>query len=532
MAEKKYEIDISPSNNYYLHILKELNQQDILDIKQTHHKISIHNLFQSSQLINEIYKEQGTQDFILYNHNQESKSSAKYLSNNCLITIENDELSAKMRLAPNCSLNEIKKEIAKARISFGIIYAEIDFMIKFNRKESFVFAKGNPSISIEEASHELLFETIRPFPANIQQGNKGVYLDTTIENRTFAHSTIAKIHKGAQGQTGKTITGATIPTKLLPTKPITLGENVYEEKGEIKAIIDGLIEFNKSHIEVTPTLIIKEPLLNEKIDFEGTVIIENMIQNSTINATQDIIVYNTSNSTKLNADGYIYILTGFIGKSSKAKAKQGIFCGYAHNCSLTTTEGDINIGYESLHAHMDSAKSIYIERKASGGKLKARENIVMESSGSERITSKTDLSLDFDNNPKNIKSDSLINDIKSTERKYENAINELNRFKDFSKKSKEYLIKDPTFQKLTSIVFNLQEELKAQLLQLKEEETETEEKKHKSGRIIIRENIWNGTSITINDDNITVDKNANQASTFRQGHYGIIRERYEKDSDY
>ncbi|MEI7941940.1 MAG: FapA family protein, partial [Candidatus Riflemargulisbacteria bacterium] len=321
------------------------------------------------------------------------------------------------------------------------------------------------------------------------------------------------------------------PTRIQPRKPLNLGKNVFENKTDIMPTISGIIHYSSEVIEVIPTLIIKEPVINQNIEFDGTVIIENMVQNSTIKATHDITIYSTSDTTILEAKGYIYLLTGFFGNSSKATAKKGIFCGYVHNSKLTTIEGDINIGYESLHATLNSGKSIYIEKKAAGGKLTAKENIIMTSSGAERITTKTELTLNYDINKKNKTIAYLIQEMQTTERKYQNATKELSRYEISSEKSKNLLIKDSAFIQLTSIVFELQEQLKEQLNILSKNKTSNEEVPlpQRTGLIVIKDKAWNGTSITINKENFIIDKNANQGSTFHLGNYGIIRERYEQE---
>ncbi len=533
MDQKKYEIDVSACNNFYINIIKELGLQDILDIKKIYPDISLYDLFNTVELINEAYKETGEKNFIIYGQkNKDKPDKIDYLSNNCFISINKDERIATMKINPNGNLENIQKEINKTGIIYGIMTEIIESMKKDKIKNTFIFAIGDNPIPIEEAKYTFFYETKRPFPVNLQQGTKGVYFDTTLENRTILGQTIAKLNKASVGISGKTITGLTIPTRIKPRKPISIGKNVYEINSEIKPEINGIVNYSSELVEVIPTLIFKEPLLNQNIEFDGTVIIENMVQGSTIKATHDITIYGTSNSATLIADGYIYLLTGFVGNSSKAIAKQGIFCGYAHNSKLTTLDGDIHIGYESLHATLDSGRSIYIEKKASGGKLSAKENIIMESSGAGRITTKTDLIINYDANKKNVSTLALIQEIKSTERKYQNATKELARFETTSEKPRNMVIKDHAFQHLTSMVFELQELLKEQLYLLSKNPLTDEDldKPTRIGTVLIKDKAWNGTSITINSENFLVDKNANQGSLFRLGSYGIIRERYENET--
>ena len=532
MNQKKYEVDVSTCNNFYINIIKELGPQDIIDIKKKYPEISLYDLFNTIELINEVHREEGLTDFIFFSQIDNGNSrQAEYLSNNCYISINKDETLANIKINPNGNSEKLQNEISKTGIIHGIMPEIIDYIVTNKIADPFVFAKGDFPIPVKEANYTFYYETIRPFPVNIQQGTKGVYLDTTIENRTILGKKIAKISKPSKGLPGKTITGLTIPTKIQPRKRLTLGENVFENESAILPKINGVIHYSSEIIEVIPTLIIKEPVLNQTIEFDGTIIIENIVQNSTIKATHDITIYGTSNSTTLEAEGYIYILTGFTGNSSNATAKKGIFCGYAHNSKLTTIEGDINIGYESLHAKLNSGKSIYVDKKVSGGRLSAKENIFMESSGAERITSKTELILTYDSNKRTISMTDIIQEMQTTERKYQNATKELTRFEISSEKPKNLLIKDSSFQQLTSIVFELQEQLKEQLQLLSKNtsSTETTPETQKTGLIVIKDKAWNGTSLTINNETFLIDKNANQGSTFRLGNYGIIRERYEKE---
>jgi uncharacterized protein (DUF342 family) len=532
MNQKKYEMDVSSCNNFYINIIKELGTQDIIDIKKIYPEISLYDLFNTIELINEVFREEGLTDFIFFSQiDKEHSHQAEYLSNNCYISINKDETLANIKINPDGNSDKLQKEINKTGIIYGLMTEIVDYIVANKILDPFVFAKGDFPVPVKEANYTYFYETKRPFPVNLQQGTKGVYLDTTIENRTILGKKIATITKSSKGIPGKTITGLTIPTKIQPRKNLTLGENVIENGSTILPKINGVIDYSSEIIEVIPTLIIKEPVFNQNIEFDGTIIIENMVQNSTVKATHDITIYGTSNSATLEAEGYIYILTGFTGNSSKATARKGIFCGYAHNSKLTTIEGDINIGYESLHAKLTSGKSIYVEKKVSGGRLSAKENIYMDSSGSERITSKTELTLNYDTNKKTITMTDLIQEIQTTERKYQNATKELTRFEISSEKSKSLLIKDSSFQQLTSIVYELQEQIKGQLLSLSKNKDSNEEtpEPQKTGLIVIKDKAWNGTAITINHESFFVDKNANQGSTFRLGNYGIIRERYEKE---
>lgn len=532
MSQKKYEIDISPCKNLYVHIIKNLGLQDLIDIKKQHPNVSLYELYETVELINECYKEKGETSFIVYNSSSASQTTAEYISNNLFLSINQDETIATIKINPNLTNAEkLLKEINKTGVIYGIM-PEILEHLKNNKVFDFIiFAKGVFSIPVEEAKYKFYYETKRPIPINIQQGTKGVYLDTTLANRTITGKTIAKINKSSEGIIGKTVTGLSIPTKVKPNKPLTLGKNVYEDNSEIKPSIDGIIHYSNEVIEVIPTLILKEPVINQKINFNGTIIIENMVQGSTIKATRDLTIYGTSNSSILEAEGYIYLLTGFVGKGSKATAKQGIFCGYAHNSSLTTINGDIHIGYESLHAYLNSGKSITVEKKVSGGKLTAKENIIMETSGSERITTKTELEINYDPNKKFVSKSFVLETIRNTERKYQKAMKELSRIEISSEKSKTLLIKDSAYQQLTAIVFDLQEQLKELLLTLADLSDDDESLfQFKPGTIVIKEKAWNGTSITINNENSIVDKNANQGSIFRLGNYGIIRERYEEQT--
>jgi len=532
MEQKKYEIAVSDCNNFYINILKELGIQDILDIKKKYPEMSLYNFFNTIELINEVYREDNSKDFIIYAEaNKDNSHPAEYLSNNCFISINKEETLADITINPNANLKKINKEIARTGLTFGVMPEMIEYMQANKVTDSFIFAKGDFAVPVEEAQCTYFYETKRPFPANIQQGTKGVYLDTTIENRTILGKKIARINKASKGMPGKTITGLTIPTRIHPQKTLQLGENVFEKGADILPKIDGIINYSAEVIGVTPTLILKEPIINQNIEFDGTIIIENMIQSSNIKASHDITVYGTSNSATLEAKGYIYILTGFVGNSSKATAGEGIFCGYAHNSRLTTINGDINIGYESLHANINSGKSIYIEKKASGGSLMAKENIFVGSSGSERITTKTELTIEYDASKKNVSAGALLQEMQSTERKYQNATKEITRFEVSSEKSKAALIKDSAYQQLTLIVFELQEQLKEQLILLSKIRTAGEEiaLPEKTGIVSIKDKAWNGTSITINNENFLIEKNANQGSVFRLGNYGIIRERHDKE---
>ncbi len=531
MRQKKYELDVSPCNNYYINLISELGHQDILDIKKQIPEISLLHLNDIAELINEVFLIEGHADYIIYtDDNKDTSTQSEYLSNNCYISINSEETLGTMKINPNGNIEKIKKEINKTGIVFGVMIEMIEYMLEHKIPEPFIFAKADFPVPVEETNYSFFYDTKRPFPVNIQQGTKGVYLDTTIENRTIIGKPIAKIKKSSNGVSGKTITGLTIPTKIFPKKPLTLGEHVYQKGTEVFPEISGLVNYSSEIIEVIPTLIIKDAVLNQNIEFDGTVIVENMIQNSTIKATHDITIYGTSNSATLEADGHIYLLTGFIGNVSKATAKKDIFCGYSHNSKLTTIEGDIHIGYESLHAILNSGKSIYVEKKVSGGKLFAKENIIIDSSGSERITTKTELNINYDPSIKHISRSDLLQEMQENERKYQKANKELVRYESTSEKSKNMLIKDTTFQQLTSIVFELQEQLKEQLMLLSKhkDSTDDDQTQKRTGIISIMNKAWNGTTININNETFVVDKNANQGSLFRLSSYGIIRERHEQ----
>jgi hypothetical protein len=538
MVTKKYTINYSACNNIYLSIENKLSLQDILDIKKDCPNIPLYELYTQILNINNIFISRNIKTFILYTKN---KKRTEYLSNNCYLRINEDELFAEILINPESNLENILSDIQSANMPLEKINKQIvEEIYRKKINKMVVFAKGNTATQAEEYDCEYFFEYERSEPINIQQGTKGVYLDPTIENRTLPKQTMLKINNEdkIKGILGETITGKTIPIILEPKNKIFLTKNVYKEGNEIKSSIAGIASYDKDTIEVIPILTIKEPVINQDISFDGFVIIENTIKNSTIKATKDIVLYKIASSTKLFSDGYIYILTGITGNKSNVTSKNDIFCGYAHNASLTTSDGDIHIGYEAIQANLNSAKSIFIEKKAAGGNLAAKELIIMETCGSERITTKTNIQLSI-NTAENISFNNLqnIEEIFSmTEKKYLTATIELQKIEQ-SISDKIKMIHDTRYKRLMSIVFELQEDLKNLLPLLDNHKNknvlsfDSEDKRIKDNFILIKKKVWNGTSIKINDKDTFVDKDASYASMFKLGNYGVVRKAYEEDSD-
>ncbi|WP_257985962.1 DUF342 domain-containing protein [Bacillus sp. M6-12] len=191
------------------------------------------------------------------------------------------------------------------------------------------------------------------------------------------------------GKPGKTVTGDFILPKPGKNKKLfydhkTIGE--YEEDGKtvLRALIDGVVEFQSGKIVVGDHLVIDGDVGIEtgNVDFIGSITVKGTVMDGfTVTATKDISIMSELGISGINRleskTGDIFIKGGIFGKGqSIVTAARNIYLKHANECTLEAGE-NIHIGFYSLGSVL-RAKNIIADGtkgKLIGGVIEARSKV-------------------------------------------------------------------------------------------------------------------------------------------------------------
>ncbi|RFU69804.1 DUF342 domain-containing protein [Peribacillus saganii] len=191
------------------------------------------------------------------------------------------------------------------------------------------------------------------------------------------------------GKPGKTVTGDFIHPKPGTNKKLfydhkTIGEFEEDGKTVLRALIEGVVEFQAGKIVVGDHLVIDGDVGIEtgNLDFIGSITVKGTVMDGfEVTATKDISILSELGISGINRleskRGDIFIKGGIFGKGqSVVLAAKNIFLKHANECTLEAGE-NIHIGFYSLGSIL-KAKSIIADGskgKLIGGIIEARSKV-------------------------------------------------------------------------------------------------------------------------------------------------------------
>ena len=426
-------------------------------------------------------------------------------------------------LSETATFDNVLMALEQLKIVYGIDETIISNSLLESHRVFFTVALGKPVTKSVPGKYTYNYLTERPVPICIKQNDKISFLDFTLQNRVTEKTTIATVESAICGKNGVSVKGDIIPASILPDSLVTLGANTVKEKNTIRSTCEGMVNFDKKVISVTPIKLIKKAIRGVNIDFEGTVILLSHAVNCNIKATKDIIIHGSCQDCSLDSKGFIYLFTGVSGNGSKLSALFDIFTPYSYNSFLTSDLGNIYIAYETYHSIIKAKGSIIIEKSAVGGSLESNTSIKLQSAGAEKTNTRTYLRLVSDNET-NDELSIALSTLKKAEQKHRE-----NQF--LYRKAEQEQLKNKLTTTADNDLLRFQKNdltLKSQLENLKNHIASLKSfinEKHEH-TILVFGKVCRGVIISINDKELQI-LDDNYASSFNLSKYGIIRKKYE-----
>lgn len=200
----------------------------------------------------------------------------------------------------NVTKNQIYKKLSEAGIVYGIDEKEIENILKANKEQRFIIAKGDSAIKGEDAYIEYFFDD-RPLkrePADNEPDTVD-YRNMFVFNCVAENDILAVKHPPQEGRNGLTVKKKPVLTELPQDINMIAGTGVTIEKdGTLaKALTSGIF---KKDINDKNVLLEISPILQIDHDVD--------IKTGNINFDNDILIHGTvSDSMEVNSLGSIYI---------------------------------------------------------------------------------------------------------------------------------------------------------------------------------------------------------------------------------
>ncbi|WP_442593955.1 DUF342 domain-containing protein [Neobacillus sp. D3-1R] len=309
--------------------------------------------------------------------------------------ISPDKMSAKIRLnitikdfveSKDSYINKILDVLYENGITEGILSSVIQGDLEVQK--DILIAEGIYPVNGENAKVQYYkFADRKP---TIKSDGKADFFDMNFIDEVKKGDWLGEKTPPTKGSQGRTITGEVVEPK--PGKNInllydrrTVGEYEEDEKMVLRALIDGVVEFQGCKITVGEHLIINGDVGVEtgNIEFEGSITVRGTVQDGySVVATKDIAIQGElgiSGVEKIiSHQGDVYIKGGVFGKKvSIIKAAKNVYVKHA-NESLIEAGESIHIGIYSIGSEL-KGKNIFtdpIKGKLIGGVIEAKGRVV------------------------------------------------------------------------------------------------------------------------------------------------------------
>lgn len=304
--------------------------------------------------------------------------------------ISHDKMKASVRV--NCTeeyfkenkqtiISQILNDLRNEKISEGIQMQTIQNELEIN--QFILVAKGTEPIRGLDAVVKYFKPSERK--PTIGEDGKADFYDMNFLDEVKKGDWLGEKIPPTNAVPGKTITGdfalgVNGKNKRLQYDPNTVG--TFEEDGKVvlRALIDGVVEFEQGKIKVGRHLVINGDVgvATGNISFDGNITIKGTVaEGYSVVATQDISILSELGVSQIelieSKTGDVYIKGGAFGKGkSKIRAGRNIFIKHANECILEAKE-NIHIGYYSLGSTLKARNIITdeVQGKLIGGVIEA-----------------------------------------------------------------------------------------------------------------------------------------------------------------
>ncbi|UVI32524.1 DUF342 domain-containing protein [Paenibacillus spongiae] len=331
-------------------------------------------------------------------------SSRKVLESYLVIQPSQDKLTAylKFNVADDqftCTFSELEAFVRSNGIQFGIdtvVLAKIAEQPKAFFHTQTVIAQGQPAVNGQDGTIRLAYnmEEEDRRPAELEDGKVDFKEISQLKNVKRGQLIAEKI-AATEGTPGRLVTGDHLPGKNGKEAYFKLGKNVVlnPEKTALYAAIDGLITMtDKSKINVFPIYEVNGDVDYKigNIDFVGTVVIRgNVLTGFRVKASGDIRVIGGVEGAELEADGSIDV-TGGVLASNKGyiRAGKNVKSSFIQDGNVTAAE-DVLVSQSIMHSHVRAGRKVICAGAKGlivGGSIQAGEGVSARTIGNTMST--------------------------------------------------------------------------------------------------------------------------------------------------
>jgi len=313
------------------------------------------------------------------------------------ISVTPDQMSVTLRAvgmetSGAASLNEVREELSKIGVVFGIDLSAVEAWLVSDANEDLVIAKGNYAKNGRDGFVKFLVDvSAKPqFVPDTPDGSKGVdYRKAMRVSLVEPDQKIAEIALPTQGDMGTNVMGGTMASLPGNAVRVNMGDGVEQRGNDIYAKTAGTPNFRDSVVSVRKIYEVAGNVSFEtgNINFPGTVVIKgDVIDDFEINAQEHVIVQGLVSAGKITAGGYIQCLGGIFGKG-KAELRAGGFI-EARFCDAATlcSDADITITKDILNSKVFSLGIVKCGGSIIGGEVMALKGAEAAEIGTEMGT--------------------------------------------------------------------------------------------------------------------------------------------------
>ena len=450
--------------------------------------------------------------------------------NECgVINISANKMAAVGRFYPpsadgkQLSKEDILEELSRTGVRHGVVEKAIDAWLQNKRYcTNITLAKGDAPVDSKDAYIEYKFALEKDARPTLKEDGSVDFYQLDILNNVAQGDILAVKIPERQGKPGVNVLGAAI----LPTdpRPITLqyGQNVAisEDETELTALCSGHVNVENGHVTVHNIYEVKGDVgaATGNIDFDGSVRISGDVNSGySVKATGNIFIDGAVAGASLAADGQIVVGLGInAGGKGKIVAGGDVSAKFIQE-GLIASDGKVQSS--SILNSMVSAKG-NIEVTSGrgviiGGELQTNAHIIAQIVGSARARVETILE---------IKPDASVSEQYETIKM--NLIGMRAKLKDLrnvwgliQQKISAGATLPPEKAKLVDAmrdqITRLESEIKEQAQEFMRLKAEID--KCASGRIVIKNNVYEGTKITISDVSYHVRTAMNSCQFVKDG---------------
>ena len=320
-------------------------------------------------------------------------------SEDFLMKISEDKLSVIVRFYPPSTNGNIltKDDILNSLRGKGVVYgideSLVDELISSKLYcTDYIIAKALLPVNGKDAYIEYFFNTdLSAKPALNEDGSVDFFNLNTV-NHIKEGDLLAKLHKEVYGTDGFDVTGEVIKQREIKSAVIKYGNNVSvnDDKTEIFSLVSGHVTLIDGTVFVSDVFETNNvDSSTGDIDYDGSIkILGNVNSNFTVTAKGDIEVDGVVEGAILKAGGNIIIARGVngMGKGS-VEAKGNIIVKYIENA--TVISGGFIQTEAIMHSKVMAMTEIIVDGKKgniAGSYVSTRDSISVKSLGSQMGT--------------------------------------------------------------------------------------------------------------------------------------------------